>query len=85
MPHRLSCISNLQGKDVIVILMTAADLVTARGESPSATGSAPTLSTALRDIHQRWMRDTVRWPRLPAISSNCWPPGLASSSESPRA
>ncbi len=53
--------------------MTAASLVRARCVSPSATGPAPTLHTALRDIHQRWMRDTLRWlaPTLSA-SADFW-------------
>jgi len=41
--------------------MTAAALVRARCVSLVATGSPPTVATALRDIHRRWMRDTLRW------------------------
>jgi hypothetical protein len=41
--------------------MTAGVLVRARCLSPIATGSPLTLTTALRDIHYRWMRDTLLW------------------------
>jgi hypothetical protein len=53
--------------------MTAASLVKARCVSPGATGSAPTLCTVLRDIHHRWMSDTLRWlaPTLSA-SADVW-------------
>ena len=41
--------------------MTAAALVRTRCVSPVAPGTPPTVRTALRDIHQVWMRDTLRW------------------------
>jgi hypothetical protein len=49
--------------------MTAASLVRARCVSPIATRSAPTLCTVLRDIHHRWMSDTLRW-LAPTLSAN---------------
>ena len=41
--------------------MTAAALVRTRCVSPVATSTPPTVRTALRDIHQVWMRATLRW------------------------